>query len=116
MRRAAGLGQRLTRSRESGGEGTVKQQGIVPVHQALGDTLKHIHAFTHRHSRAQKRVLQPTATQTHTGISQGSPISSPVLGVGADRPSLLQFTKPQRRERETERRREPPLLSGLTVD
>lgn len=47
MRGAAGLGQRLTRSRESGGEGTVKQQGIVPVHQALGDTLKHIHAFTH---------------------------------------------------------------------
>lgn len=65
MRGAAGLGQRLTRSRESGGEGTVKQQGIVPVHQALGDTLKHIHAFTHRHSRAQKCVLQPTATQTH---------------------------------------------------
>lgn len=41
---AAGLGQRLTRSREGGHR---KQQGIVLIHQALGDTLKHIHAFTH---------------------------------------------------------------------
>lgn len=30
-----------------GGGGAAKQQGIVPIHQALGDTLKHIHAFTH---------------------------------------------------------------------
>lgn len=30
-----------------GREGSVKQQGIVFAHQALGDTLKHIHSFTH---------------------------------------------------------------------
>lgn len=33
-------------------EGTTKQQGFVLKRQALGDTLKHIHAFTHRHGRA----------------------------------------------------------------
>lgn len=44
MRGAAGFGQRLTRIREGGHS---EQQAIVLVHQALGDTLKHIHSFTH---------------------------------------------------------------------
>lgn len=43
---APGFRQRLTRIREWGG-GTGKQQAIVLIHQALGDTLKHIHSFTH---------------------------------------------------------------------
>lgn len=29
-----------------GREGTAEQRGIVLVHQALGVTLKHVHAFT----------------------------------------------------------------------
>lgn len=32
---------------EQGGRAQRKQQGIVLVHQALGDTLEHIHSFTH---------------------------------------------------------------------
>lgn len=39
------VGQRLRRSSEGGH--SRKQQAIVLVHQALGDTLGHIHAFTH---------------------------------------------------------------------
>lgn len=77
---------------EQGGRAQQKQQGIVLVHQALGDTLRHIHSFTHGHGRAHRRMLLPTAAQTCAGISKGSPISSPVLGVEADQPSLLQFT------------------------
>ena len=91
---------------EQGREGRAKQQGIVLVHQALGDTLKHIHSFTHLHGRAHKRMLLPTATQTCAGISEGSPISSPVLGVEADRPSSVKLTSEI----------EPPLLCSLPVD
>lgn len=49
--------------RRTGREGTARQRGIVLVHQALGDTLKHIHSFTHWHGRAHRRMLLPTATQ-----------------------------------------------------
>lgn len=34
---------------EHGGGGETKQQAIVLKHQALGDTLGHIHVFTHWH-------------------------------------------------------------------
>jgi len=74
-------------------EGTTEQRGIVLAHQALEDTLGHIHAFTHWPGRAQKRVLLPTATQSCAGISEDSPLSQSSPGVPKPiSTSLLQST------------------------
>lgn len=70
-----------------GGRARRRQRAIVSAHQALGDTLKHTHSFTHTDTavHAHGRVPLPTATPTCAGITEGSPVFSPVQGVAADR-------------------------------
>lgn len=60
--RACGVRTEVDEGR--GGRAHRKQQGIVLVHQALGDTLKHIHSFTHTDTavHTHRRMLLPTAT------------------------------------------------------
>lgn len=52
----------------------------------------HSDTFTYSHTgtvyRAHRHMLLPTTTQTFSSISQDRPISSPVLGVEAEGPSL----------------------------
>lgn len=87
-------GFRTEADEEQGRRAKRKQRGIVLVRQALGDTLKHIHSFTHWHGRPHKRLLLPTATQTRAGISEGQPrLQSSVLGV-ACRSTRLFFSSP----------------------
>lgn len=58
-----------------GGRARRRQQGIVFVHQALGDTLKHIHSFTHTDTavHTHRRMLLPTATPDLCWHLRGQP-------------------------------------------
>lgn len=94
---------------EQGREGTAKNSRALCSYTRHWET--HSNTFTHSHTDTvvhTSACLLPTAAQTCAGISEGSPISSPVLGVEADPPSSTSAHLTSEIE--------PPLLSSLPVE